>query len=383
MAIDTNDVRRRLGLIRDGMLARFHERTDTVDVVLVSAIAQEHVVLLGPPGTGKSAVLSAFTRCVTGARLFDTLLTRYSSEDEVCGPAKLSALKLDRFERNTDGYLPGVEIGFVDETFKANAAVLNSLLSVLNERKYKGNPCPLRFCAGASNEMPEDESLGALWDRFLCRHVVDYIKSRPTRRKFYREAVGRLQASASAVVPPATMTLDEWDAATLAARSLDVPDDVLEEVDNIVDKLAGDGIVVSDRRQERLFAALQADAWLNGDVAVTKDSLWALRFGLWSKPDERERVIAVLKTVDMGPARECQDIIDAALREYEARPTEPTAYYDAAPKLAEKLTAAAKRVQTYNGKLSTRAAQKVARQMQGLRDAHASLKQDIAARFGL
>lgn len=386
MAIDTNDVRRRLGLIRDGMLARFHERTDTVDVVLVSALAQEHVVLLGPPGTGKSAVITAFTRCVTNARLFPTLLTRYTSEDELCGAADLIALQAGKYKRATDGMLPSVEVAVLDEVFKANASVLNAALTILNERVYKGVPCPLRFCAGASNEMPEDESLGAFWDRFLMRHVVDYIKSRPTRRKFYREAVARLQGGQGgncAFVPPATLTLDEWDAATLAARSLDVPDDVLEEVDNIVEKLAGDGIVVSDRRQERLFAALQADAWLNGDVAVTKDSLWALRFGLWSKPDERERVVAVLKTVDMGPARECQDIIDAALREYEARPTEPSAYYDAAPKLAEKLTAAAKRVQTYNGKLSTRAAAKVARQMQGLRDAHASLKKDIAARFGL
>src|ERR1035437_5546401 len=108
--MDTNDVRRRFGLIRDSMLSTFVERADTVEVVLTAAIAQEHVCLLGPPGTGKSAVITAMVSCFTGARLFDTQLTKFSTEDEVCGAVSLPALKAGSFERNTTGFLPGCEV---------------------------------------------------------------------------------------------------------------------------------------------------------------------------------------------------------------------------------------------------------------------------------
>lgn len=373
--MDTNDVRRRFGLIREGMLSTFVERADTVEVALTAAVAQEHLCLLGPPGTGKSAVITALVACFSGARIFDTLLTKFSTEDEVCGPAKLSALKQDRFERNTDGYLPGVEVGFVDETFKANAAVLNSLLSVLNERKYKGRTCPLRFCAGASNEMPEDETLGALWDRFLLRHVVEYVQSDSAWQ-------GMLLASPT-FVPPCTIDLAEWDAACAEARSLPISPEIVAELSRVKAKLATDGIIISDRRWIKLLGALRAAAWLDGEPCVTKDQLYVLRFGLWQKPDDRDRVTAILKTVDMGPARECQDIIDAALRAFEGRPSDPAAYYQAIPVLAGTLTDAAKRVQSYSGKLSKRAAEKVARQMVALKTAHTTLTADLAKRYSL
>lgn len=373
--VDLADVRARFVAIRDAMCATYFERQDAVECIVLSALCQQHPLLLGPPGTGKSHLLTSLTRCIGGARLFSTLLTKFSTEDEVCGPAKLSALKQDRFERSTDGHLPGVELAFIDETFKANSAVLNSMLSVLNERIYKGQPSPLRMAVGASNEMPEDETLGALWDRFLLRHTVEYVQG-PAAWK------DMLRARPTFAVP-ATITLAEWDAAVADARQVVVPDKVLDELERVKHKLADDGIVVSDRRWIQLLSVLQAAAWLEDSPEVDLDHLWSLRFGLWSKQDERGRVEAALRTVDMGPAREAIDIIDEAMRLYESRPTDPAAYYAAIPDLVSKLTNAGKRVQTFQGKLSRRAQNKVAQHMTQLKEAHAQLKADLAQRYSL
>lgn len=366
-------VRQRVLAIRTALEATYIERSDAIECILLAALCQQHPLLLGPPGTGKSHLIGSLTRCIDGARLYNTLLTRFSTEDEVCGPAKLSALKADRFERQTDGHLPGVEVAFVDETFKANSAVLNSILSVLNERTYKGKPVPLRLCAGASNEMPEDESLGALFDRFLLRHVVRYVES--------PSAFKQLLRSRPTFTVPAQVTLAEWDQIATEVAAITVPDRILDECERLRSVLANDGIVVSDRRWVQLLSVLQAAAWLDGDDAVELDHLWALRFGLWSKQDEIGRVEAVLRTVDMGPAREALDIIDSAMRAFEARPTDPAAYYEAIPKLVAELTGAAKRVQAYDGKLSKRAAARVQRQLETLKSAHRQLKSDLSTRY--
>lgn len=368
---DLGDLRLRFVAIRDAMHRTYVERDDAVECILLSALCQQHPLLLGPPGTGKSHLIGALTKCISGARLFSTLLTKFSTEDEVCGPAKLSALKQDRFERSTDGHLPGVEVAFLDETFKANSAVLNSTLSVLNERTYKGKPSPLRMACGASNEMPEDESLGALFDRFLLRHVVKYVESAHAWK-------GMLRARPS-FAPPATFTVADWDAVVGAVSGVLVPDAILDELERLKALLARDGIVVSDRRWIQLLSVLQASAWLDGAVEVEKDHLYALRFGLWSKQDEIPRVEAILRTVDLGPAREALDIIDAAMREYENRPTDPAAYFAAIPALVSTLTGAGKRVQQYNGKLTRRAQDKIARQMSVLKEAHKQLRDDLVS----
>jgi len=370
-AVDLGDLRRRFAAIRDAMLRTYVERDDAVECIMLSALCQQHPLLLGPPGTGKSHLIGALTRCISGARYFSTLLTKFSTEDEVCGPAKLSALKQDRFERSTDGHLPGCEVAFLDETFKANSAVLNSTLSVLNERTYKGKPSPLRMACGASNEMPEDETLGALFDRFLLRYVVSYVES-PHAWK------GMLKARPS-FTPPATITVAEWDAVTRAVTAVVIPDAIYDELERLKALLTRDGVVVSDRRWIQLCGVLQAAAWLDGAPEVEKDHLYALRFGLWSKQAEIGPVEATLKTVDLGPAREALDIIDDALRAYEARPTDPAAYYAAIPTLMTTLATAGKRVQQYAGKLTRRAHEKVERKVAALKAANQQLKEDLVS----
>ena len=374
------DVRRRIGLIRDALNGAFAERADVVDMLLAAFIAQEHVVLLGPPGTGKSAVVRALTACVDGAAYFERLLSKTSTEDEVCGPLAMSALRNDRYERATAGMLPQAHVAFLDETFKANSAVLNSLLALMNERVYQGAPVPVRFIAGASNEPPEDDSLAPFWDRFVFRDVTDYVQSDATWEDMIFAAAQRGAASTPFVVP-ARITLKEWDACRADSLRVRVSRDIVASLRRLCHALRKDGIVVSDRKWIKCTAALQAAAWLDGAAEVTPDHLSILRCIVWNKPEERERVAAHVDALDMGPAKEAQAVCDAALAAFEARSTDPSRAFAERPRLADALSRARAQAESYRGKLSRRAQSKVDVSLAAIGEAHAQLTRELASRY--
>jgi MoxR-like ATPase len=151
------------------------EREAESRLLVLAALCGEHLLLLGPPGTAKSA-LSRQLSSALRAPYFERQLTRFSVPEELFGPLSLTELQQDRYVRKTDGYLPSCSIAFIDEIFKANSAILNSLLTIINEREFdNGNvrePVPLICLVGASNEPPDDDELDALYDRFLLRRYV-------------------------------------------------------------------------------------------------------------------------------------------------------------------------------------------------------------------
>src|SRR5919198_5882319 len=135
----TTTVHSQLQQLRTDLAARFPERKDAIDGALAAVLAGEHCLLLGPPGSGKSMLVRAIAQAFTG-RYFEHLLTKFSTLEDLFGPISLRALEQDRYERVTAGKLPEAEFCFVDEVFKSSSAILNSLLTAMNERILCGAP---------------------------------------------------------------------------------------------------------------------------------------------------------------------------------------------------------------------------------------------------
>src|SRR5438132_8435829 len=166
----------------DVIKRRFVGRDEVVDLIALAVVAGEHLFLYGPPGTAKSALVRGFATAVRG-RYFEYLLTRFSEPNEVFGPVDLVRLREGTVATVTTGMLPEAEFAFLDELFNANSAILNNLLSVLNERVYRRGAevhhLPMLSLFSASNHLPEDEALRALFDRFLLRCHVETLKREP------------------------------------------------------------------------------------------------------------------------------------------------------------------------------------------------------------
>jgi len=295
------------------MNAAFAERRAEVQSLLTALVAGEHVLLLGPPGTAKSALTNALTKAINGGHQFTVLMTKYTVPEEVFGPISLTGLERDEYRRVTAGYFPEARVAFLDEVFKANSSILNALLTALNERVFDNGgtrqSIPLELCVGASNELPQDESLSALFDRFVLRHWVAPIKS--------RDALKRLLVTSSEPAVNATVSPESIAILRAAAQAVQVTDDVAEAILDLRDQLAQrHGIQVSDRRWRKCVKLLRARAALSGRTATTKSDLLVLSDVLWDKPEDRSAIAALVATVASPALGEVTRLVDAAIELY-------------------------------------------------------------------
>ena len=231
-------------ILRADLVAQFPERATVIDGSLAAVLAGEHVLLIGPPGTAKSALVRSIAQAFSGS-YFERLLTKFSTPEELFGPISLKALEQDRFVRVTAAKLPETEFAFVDEIFKSNSAVLNSLLSIVNERVFHNDgvpmQCPLVSLFGASNELPDGRELEALFDRFLLRFDVQYLLVASNLR-------GVLTGPEPAITTQ--LTMDELRRAQAEVAAVKITDDA-------IDALLPDPRRVSRRRHHRERSALE------------------------------------------------------------------------------------------------------------------------------
>ena len=263
------------------------ERRRQVRLALLVALAGEHTLLIGPPGTAKSELARRLHLAFKDAQYFERLLTRFSVPEELFGPLSISALEQDRYERQTAGYLPQASIAFIDEVFKANSAILNALLTLLNERKFDNGAgrqdCPLISVIGATNEVPADEVGEAFFDRFLMRLPVE-----PVSTGGFRELL-ELEEKRG---PPAVAALPkaERQAISEAAAQVALTEEVAGLLGELRQWLAAEQTYVSDRRWVKIVHLLKVAAACEGRARLFLWDLWLLA---WCVAPDRERQLAV------------------------------------------------------------------------------------------
>ena len=355
------------------------EREELVELIAIALLTRKNLFILGKPGQAKSYAINLFRRHITGARQFERLLSKQTDEDQLFGRIDLRSLipgsipesalagdpvyenlrsdlqsVLDSIEQSkkapstfdllatatqrldsyvkaraalhskepmvqTAGKIPEADIVFLDECFKANDGVLNSLLTALNERKYTNEghtyAIPAISFFAASNEIPnfsdpQEKILEALYDRLELKVVTEDIADRANRL-----AVLKNKQAGTADQVHTTITLEELVAMQHEVASVPVSDAINELADDVLYDLRKNGLDVSDRKYLGYYPLAQAKAWLSGHSAVTPQDLLVLKCYLWQKPGDRAMVEATLNRLCINPLQDKANNIRAMAAE--------------------------------------------------------------------
>lgn len=299
----TNTNFTKLEEIKNALNAKFFEREEEVEGILVALLSRQHMLMIGPAGTAKSALSVELAKIVQGTEYFQWLLTRFSTPEEVFGPLSLKDLEQGVYKRNTATKMPEANLVFLDEIFKANSAILNSLLTLINERLFYNNGTPVKVplmsVIGASNEYPDEgEGLEALFDRFLIRFELDYIADETN-------FVSMMKGTGQNQVMP-SMTMDELVQLQFFTDMVTVPDEVYETLSKIRMELRDEGIRPSDRRFKQSLSVLQAKALINQRQVVIIDDIVILENALWETVDQKDTVSLIVRS-------HAQDVVTRAI----------------------------------------------------------------------
>lgn len=278
---------------------------DFIKALMIASVAGEHMVVIGSPGTAKSYTVRLFAKLVN-ASFYQYLLTKFTSFDEIFGTVDITALTRGEFRRNWSRIISS-EFVFLDEIFKANSAILNALLSLLQERiiydPMSGNPieAKLHAAVGASNETPEDPELQALYDRFAIRVFISYLED----DKLLLNAIQARWLSNNNFQPVATMddvkTLHNFAISLMSAKIKDLGHEVYKlyhiNVVPLVKSLRSKGVLVSDRtiieKLPKLYCAYLA---LYG---ITLDNVMSATYELVQYlARNREELQSIRKAID-------------------------------------------------------------------------------------
>ena len=284
--------------VLEAMKRTFIAKDEVIDLLGVTLVAREHLFILGPPGTAKSALVQDLSRRLAG-QSFDYLLTRFTEPNELFGPFDIRKLRDGDLVTNTEGMLPEASFVFLDELLNANSAILNSLLMVLNERVFRRGretrPLPLISVIGASNRLPEDDALGALFDRFLLRVRCDNVPQGQLGELLGAGWKLDTREDANSIDRETHLSIEDLRILHRLLPSMNL-EPVHDPFMNLVKAVREAGISLSDRRAVKLQRLAAASALLCGRMDVASSDLWIFRY-IWDTEEQREVLEALVKSI--------------------------------------------------------------------------------------
>lgn len=288
------NIQKRISSLIEQLCEDIHEREQIMAVCLLGAFAGHNTFLFGPPGTAKSLISRRLANAFENPQYFEYLMNRFSTPEEVFGPVSIKELKEDKYTRKINGYLPTANFAFLDEIWKASPAILNNLLTIINEHIFKNGDnkvsVPLKSLIAASNEVPaENQGLEALYDRFVIRLLVSPIQ----QEVHFKDLLNNKPSSDTPQVKEkiSYQMLDEWRE---RLHDVKISDDTFLIIQTIRQELADEfeylGVYVSDRRWQRAAILLKASAFCNGRKETNHSDAILLKYCLWTTPENREAV---------------------------------------------------------------------------------------------
>jgi MoxR-like ATPase len=300
----------RLRLLSGSLERQFLGKDEIIRLMMIAVVAGEHCVLLGPPGTAKSALIRSLAELMQ-ARYFEYLLTRFTEPNEIFGPVDIAAFREGVYKRNIAGMLPEAEIVFLDEVFKSNSAILNALLTLLNERKITSGgqvvKCPLISVFAASNEVPGDETLNAIFDRFLIRVHSDNLDAYHFNELLQRGISHEVRQMSGEQQRPVVAARELADLGKAFGARMNFSDAFLSAYKGLVFQIRAEGVSLSDRRVVKMLKLFAASAYLDGRDVTDASDFFVLKH-IWNNQDQA----AILDGV-------VQPVLEAFFREHPER----------------------------------------------------------------
>ena len=280
-----------------------YEKEEVISLTLLCALAGKSVFLYGLPGTAKSLIVRRIASAFKDSKYFGQLMNRFTTPEDVFGPVSLSKLKEDKFERQTEGYLPKADFVFLDEIWKSSPAILNTLLTIINEKVYRNGSIeekvPLKALVAASNETPpKGQGLEAMYDRFIMRLLVDPAKD---VNNFKSLIVDKDVSFDAGLEEEEKISTKDWEDLKVIIEEIKVPENVLNIICSIkseIDEYNKDNnekIYISDRRWKNIVYILKTAAYFCDREEILPVDCFLISHCIWTLEENIEAVKKIVK----------------------------------------------------------------------------------------
>lgn len=286
-----------IGRLNEGI----HEREEPIAVAFLAALSDQNVFLFGPPGTAKSLIARRLSHAFETNGYFEYLMHRFSTPEDVFGPVSITELKQDNFLRKTEGFLPQSDFAFLDEIWKSSPAILNTLLTIINEKLFRNGtevePAPLKALIAASNETPPPgQGLDALYDRFLVRLNVPPMAAKENFERLLNAQPTRAKLKLPDGLAIQHAEWEEWCEEIHTVKLSEETQNIIHDIRLSFEEKGEElDVYVSDRRWQKSAILLKAAAFFCGRTETNLVDTLLLRHCLWTTKENCEEIRKIVE----------------------------------------------------------------------------------------